>query len=259
MNYYKRHVGDIAGDLSHLSQGAFGAYDLLMDWYYKNEKPLPADADDIYNITRARTATEKKNAAKARAFFRADGTHPRCDAEIEAYNAKASKNREVGRLGGRPSNPNGNPNGFHSETETVSKNNPSHKPLTNIEKEQKKEQARSPKNGSRLPTDFPDETLLDWAKQERPDVDSMMELEKFRDYWTAKPGKDGRKLDWPATWRNWIRGARASQRAGPIGGATSKTGQAIETLERMKRGHQRSDSGTPTAPALPWPGKTACE
>jgi hypothetical protein len=26
---------------------------------------------------------------------------------------------------------------------------------------------------------------------------------RFRDYWTAKPGKDGVKLDWSATWRNW--------------------------------------------------------
>jgi hypothetical protein len=26
---------------------------------------------------------------------------------------------------------------------------------------------------------------------------------RFRDYWSAKPGKDGVKLDWSATWRNW--------------------------------------------------------
>lgn len=27
----------------------------------------------------------------------------------------------------------------------------------------------------------------------------------FRDYWRAKPGAAGVKLDWPATWRNWCR------------------------------------------------------
>lgn len=31
------------------------------------------------------------------------------------------------------------------------------------------------------------------------------ELEKFTDYWRAVPGAKGRKLDWPATYRNWIR------------------------------------------------------
>ncbi len=29
--------------------------------------------------------------------------------------------------------------------------------------------------------------------------------ERFRDYWTAKGGKDACKTDWVATWRNWIR------------------------------------------------------
>lgn len=28
---------------------------------------------------------------------------------------------------------------------------------------------------------------------------------KFIDYWLSKPGKDGVKLDWQATWRNWCR------------------------------------------------------
>jgi hypothetical protein len=39
-------------------------------------------------------------------------------------------------------------------------------------------------------------------------------VEKFRDYWRAKPGAGGRKLDWDATWRNWCRNAedRAPQR-----------------------------------------------
>jgi hypothetical protein len=27
----------------------------------------------------------------------------------------------------------------------------------------------------------------------------------FADYWRAKPGAGGTKLDWDATWRNWCR------------------------------------------------------
>jgi hypothetical protein len=33
------------------------------------------------------------------------------------------------------------------------------------------------------------------------------ECDAFRDYWTAKPGRDACKLDWDATWRNWVRRA----------------------------------------------------
>jgi uncharacterized protein YdaU (DUF1376 family) len=31
------------------------------------------------------------------------------------------------------------------------------------------------------------------------------EAEKFKDYWISKPGAAAVKLDWQATWRNWIR------------------------------------------------------
>ncbi len=43
-------------------------------------------------------------------------------------------------------------------------------------------------------------------------VDTPGEAAKFRDYWIAKPGKDGCKLDWDATFRNWLR--RAAEYAG---------------------------------------------
>ena len=33
------------------------------------------------------------------------------------------------------------------------------------------------------------------------------ELDRFRDYWAAQPGQCGRKADWDATWRNWVRKA----------------------------------------------------
>jgi anti-sigma-K factor RskA len=29
--------------------------------------------------------------------------------------------------------------------------------------------------------------------------------EQFRDYWSAKAGSGSTKLDWQATWRNWVR------------------------------------------------------
>lgn len=45
---------------------------------------------------------------------------------------------------------------------------------------------------------------------ERPDLDPERTFAKFGDYWRAKPGKDGRKTDWLATWRNWVRAERAA-------------------------------------------------
>ncbi|WP_424807696.1 hypothetical protein [Rhodococcus sp. 27YEA15] len=49
---------------------------------------------------------------------------------------------------------------------------------------------------------------------ERPDIDLAAELRIFRDYWIAQPGAKGVKLDWDATWRNWVRRARPTARPG---------------------------------------------
>lgn len=64
----------------------------------------------------------------------------------------------------------------------------------------------TPTTGRRLPESWaPSEKLQSWAKAERPDLDIAATVETFTDYWRAKPGKDGRKLDWDATFRNWVR------------------------------------------------------
>lgn len=55
---------------------------------------------------------------------------------------------------------------------------------------------------------MPDEYQA-FCRQARPDLSPAATWDRFRDHWAAKPGKDGVKLDWLATWRNWVRGERA--------------------------------------------------
>lgn len=60
--------------------------------------------------------------------------------------------------------------------------------------------------GTRLTADWRlSDDLLAWTLRERPDLDPKRVADEFRDYWIAKPGADGRKADWDATWRNWVR------------------------------------------------------
>jgi hypothetical protein len=102
--------------------------------------------------------------------------------------------------------------------EEPSKANPSPtvaEPFLNQEQEQEQEQKKAPPSrsvkamGSRLPEDWtlPSE-WQDWAETDRPDLEITSVACGFRDYWVAKPGKDGRKTDWQATWRNWVRNQR---------------------------------------------------
>lgn len=97
------------------------------------------------------------------------------------------------------------------------------------------EGARSPR-GSRLPSDFPTAECLDWCRQERPDLDADDLRDKFRDYWCAVPGARGRKSDWPATWRNFVRSefarGRPPARASPGRSAAVESGLALAGLSR---------------------------
>ena len=49
--------------------------------------------------------------------------------------------------------------------------------------------------------------MFEWFRKNCPHVDGKTEHEQFCDFWHAKPGKEGRKLDWVATWRRWMRTA----------------------------------------------------
>jgi hypothetical protein len=66
------------------------------------------------------------------------------------------------------------------------------------------------KKGSRLSQDwFLSKSMGEWATQERPDLDVRQVAEQFKDYWVAQAGQKGVKLDWDATWRNWVRNTKA--------------------------------------------------
>jgi hypothetical protein len=67
-------------------------------------------------------------------------------------------------------------------------------------------------SGSRLPNpwELPDDWLA-WAigSAGMTEPEAVKQSLIFRDYWHAKPGTNGRKVDWFATWRNWCRKAKS--------------------------------------------------
>jgi hypothetical protein len=76
---------------------------------------------------------------------------------------------------------------------------------------------RVARKGSRLPPAWqPSEVLKAWALKERADLDLKSTTEKFVDHWSAVPGSRGSKLDWDATFRNWVRTERAVKRDGTV-------------------------------------------
>jgi hypothetical protein len=58
----------------------------------------------------------------------------------------------------------------------------------------------------RLPDDWqPKENDIQLMREHFPSIDLKLETHAFRDYWRSVAGAKGKKADWDATWRNWIR------------------------------------------------------
>ena len=81
--------------------------------------------------------------------------------------------------------------------------------------------------GSRIPEPFIlTAEMRSWVAENHPDVDAVSETQSFVDYFRGVSGKQGIKLDWLATWRNWIR------RSKQFNGTKSKGRKsATETIE----------------------------
>lgn len=79
-------------------------------------------------------------------------------------------------------------------------------------REEKRREESKPKSkaesatATRLPADWSmSEEDAQFCVDTRPDLSALETAAHFRDYWHAQPGAKGRKLDWHATWRNWVR------------------------------------------------------
>jgi hypothetical protein len=49
----------------------------------------------------------------------------------------------------------------------------------------------------------------DFCVEQRPELNPAKTFDQFKDYWIAQAGQKGVKLDWFATWRNWVRSTNA--------------------------------------------------
>jgi uncharacterized protein YdaU (DUF1376 family) len=227
VNYYERHIGDYLKDTAHLSLLEHGIYGRLLDVYYVREGAIPVD--QAARLVGARS--EEEGAALQSVlteFFTLCGeawTHKRCEEEIARCQDKTAKAKASAEM-------------RWAHTERIAKAMPTHsegnapnnqEPITKKEREPRATRLAS---GWELPADWGN-----WAAQARPDLDPLKTAERFADYWRGKPGKDGRKLDWEATWRNWVRDERAPK-ANPADVARVTVpfkASPNSALEQMKR------------------------
>lgn len=236
MNFYKRYPADYGKKTARLTLAQHGAYTLLLDELYATEHPLPAEVDELYRVCRAMNRAEQEAVRFiADRFFPVglDGLrHNKRGTEelIEAAPAVAAA-RANGAKGGRPrKQTQEKPSGFPPETQGQTQTEPNSKPPHSSDTSTSLRDAEA--RASRLPKPFvlPAE-WSDWARAKRPELDPQAVAEKFADYWHGIGGKGGRKLDWPATWRNWVR----DERAPAASAQTFKERDTANAVERVRQ------------------------
>ena len=174
------------------------AYRRLLDFYFLHEQPIKHR--DVARQIGMREHEEDVMTVLNEFFISTeDGfVNPRADKEIQQYKefSEAGK-RGAAKRWSKP--PNGEAISPPNATPIATNN---HKPITNNHKKEQR--------GSRLANDlfFPKE-WCDFLVEQRPELNAQKTFDQFKDYWISQAGQKGVKLDWFATWRNWVRSTNA--------------------------------------------------
>lgn len=226
MHYYKRNLGDYAKKAGRLSMLQHGSYTLLLDACYDREQ-FPTEEEAI-EWTWASTPEEEAAVrfVLKKFFVLEDGRYvqKRVQEELAEFHGKAETNKRIAREREtkRKENSTNRARPVHVTSPDGHGPPPNQEPRTKNQepggKEERAPLAPAPEppaarllepRASRLALEALPDDWAEFCRANRPDLRPAEVWESFRDHWAAKPGKDGRKIDWFATWRNWVRNEKA--------------------------------------------------
>lgn len=206
--FMQLYVGDYLADTLDLTTEEHGAYLLLLMTLWRHEARLPNDPSKLARIARVSPRRWHLVWGSIGKFFFIDGDqigNQRLDREHEKAASISEKRSASGAKGGRAKALKDNDQPMANATVL-----PQHSQISDI-REKEEANASSKKRGSRI-TDawrLPRAWGVWAVEYGMCEAAVRAEADRFRDYWLAKPGAGGVKLDWQATWRNWVRKALA--------------------------------------------------
>lgn len=204
MRHFAHHIGDYAAATAHLSFVEDAAYHRLLRLYYQNERPLPANENEVMRLVRAASRSEKNAVSRIlREFFTlmSDGWHQsRADQEINVYKGQANRGRTNGIRGGRPS---------RNREGTATTN---HEPITNKITRKRASKTQIDPDWKATPEQ------LDYAKGQGC-ADPPDTAERFKLYHTKEATAH---KDWDAAWQYWCRNEKNFARP-PNGKTAART------------------------------------
>lgn len=99
MHYFQFNIGDYASHTRHLTRDEDLIYRRLLDLYYLQEKPLPADPEKCARLILMSDCSADVERVLNEFFEPSEGgmINKRADAEIAKYHGKSQKAREAGK------------------------------------------------------------------------------------------------------------------------------------------------------------------
>lgn len=254
--YFPLYVDDFEADTAHLTIEEDGAYNRLLRLCWRTPgcsvpddpkwimRKMRVSADDFYRVVEP-LIDEYFTRGVGRVFS------ARLQLEYEKVGAYHKQKSDAGKASAKSKALKRNKTGPNGVDVPLQQPEPEPEPYPDIEK--REANASQKKRGARLADDWVlPRDWGDWAIAEGWSESTVrLEAEKFRDYWHSKPGKDGTKLDWKATWRNWMRNSKSGK--GNIYGksSNSKDGAAAEMARRVAERFEAMDRGKGSNPAVP--------
>ena len=223
--YLPWYTGDYLRDTRHLSPLKHGVYLLLLAHCWDQKGPIPLDEQECAGIANCRSSDEIESLRYivARYFIRMeDGYYnARMQKEIERAESISHARSDAGRKGYQAK-------AKHllsksQATATTPTPTPTPIPIPIPTTTPKKSKSR----GERFTLTLLPDAWLEFVNAERQDLDPQQTFDRFRDYWQSVPGQKGTKLDWFATWRNWVRNERV------MTGRQQTPAQRQRELERL--------------------------
>jgi uncharacterized protein YdaU (DUF1376 family) len=237
MHYFQFNIGDYQSHTAHLSDIEDLAYRRLLDWYYLHESPIPLDLNEVSRQIRMRPHSDCIASVLNEYFSHtSDGwIHHRANKEIAKVGEKSEKASESAKARWNKAKD-------AIALPTQSECNATHNTLPITHNTVVKQN-----RGSRLQADFClTDDWKEFCRKERLDLDPQKVFDGFKDYWIAKPGQQGVKLDWFATWRNWVRNQKQ--------GLVNKADQVFTTVpSRFERDPALIDVENKLKQAVPMP------
>ena len=235
--YYSWYPTIYQADTQQLTLAEDAAYRRLIDHYMTIRAPLLNDDRALARIIGIGLDEWEPIKNQIITYFKPSTNpagyllHKFCDEIIAKDTSRIVKSKTNGAKGGRPVTKGKTKGITHPVTEV--------KPLTTLHNTEQSKKVSG--RGERFALQDPPADWLQFCVTQRPDLDPGKTFDSFRDYWIAKTGNNATKLDWFATWRNWVRNQKST--TGENYGKPTKLSHIARGIAEARAERQRREQG----------------